>query len=537
MSADIVIKSNGVFSGIEKTPFKGGVAIEGNRIAAVGDDNLIDSYIGTNTRIFEYGDCLVMPGLVEGHGHFPLGAYTSSKYFLSGLESTTCEEEAVERLKEFADKNPDMERLVGQGWFPINWDNAPLPTKHSLDAVVPDRPVYLNAADGHTVWMNSKALEEAKIPKEDDAPFAEFIDKDENGELTGTIHDDAGLEYTWVLTTGIPDDIGYETQSELLKKVTAKGITMWNDLSGVGEGVRYEPLERIENEGKLKVRVNISDGLNLKCDYSRAKELAKRFHSPFLQLHCIKGAFDGVTSTYTGFLQKPYADKPETCGSTAHTYEEYRDAILAANKEGLSVRLHCIGDGAVHWALDIYEESTKVNDCSEIRNCVEHIESIDWNDVPRFAQLNVVASMQPAHLPLDANEQKIRLGEERWKTGWVFKSLLEADAILAFGTDFSVVDFDPFPNIYYAVTRNGYDHKPTGNNPEQKISLYDTLRAYTWGGAYSCHREHEVGTLEQGKLADVIVLDRNLFTIDVEDIPDTKVLLTMVDGEVVYQDP
>ena len=223
------------------------------------------------------------------------------------------------------------------------------------------------------------------------------------------------------------------------------------------------------------------------------------------------------------------------CGFPVNTPEYYEKCIIAANRHGFGVRLHCIGDAAVRLALDCFEKSNAVNENHNVRNSIEHIENINPDDIPRFGKLGVVASMQPRHLPLDANEKITRIGRERCKYEWPNRSILDSEGILAFGTDYPVVNYNPFENIYYAVTRNGYDHKPTGVNQSEKVTLAETLRAYTFGGAYVSGRDKELGTLKAGKLADVIVLDRNLFKTDTEDIPNTGVLLTVFDGNVIFE--
>lgn len=534
MNTDMIITSTAIFTGNDGQPFEGFVAVSGNKIIAVEKGRDFQKYTGENTEIIDQGDCLVMPGMIDGHGHFSNGALFGSKYFISELLGSKSEEEAVEMVRAFAEKNPEINRIIGNGWFPATWGDSKLPSKHSLDAVVPDRPVYLSSADEHTVWMNSKAIEEARVPSDESIYLAKYIDKDPDGTPNGILHEEACLKYAQPFMYDTPLEIACEIEGQLIDDLLACGVTMFNDVSGITPGRNYDALETLEKNGELKMRVNIADGLDIGCDISHARMLDEKYHSPFLQQTSIKGVIDGVTSTFTGLLLEPYSDKPDTTGVPAYSYEELRKAILFANKEGYGVRLHCIGDKAVRWALDIFEESSKVNDCTDLRNCVEHIESIHPDDIERFGKLGVVASMQPRHLPLDANEQKSRLGEERWKTGWVFKSILESDGILAFGTDFPVVPYDPFASIYYAVTRNGYDRKPTGCNHEQKLSIAETLRAYTYGSAYSCGREHELGTLEPGKLADIVVVNKNLFTVDPEEILDAKVMITVVDGKIVY---
>ncbi|MEL7658187.1 MAG: amidohydrolase family protein [Bacillota bacterium] len=239
--------------------------------------------------------------------------------------------------------------------------------------------------------------------------------------------------------------------------------------------------------------------------------------------------------TYTAYLLEPYSDNPETVGFSNYPAELYEECIVGANKEGFGVRLHCIGDAAVRLALDAFEKSNHQNDNRMLKNTIEHIESIHADDIPRFAQLGVVASMQPIHLPLDVNEKISRIGEERCQYEWPFKTMLENNATLAFGTDFPVASINPFPNIYAAVTRCDEHGELFGINPQERISLAETLRAYTYGSACAINREKELGTLEAGKLADIVVLDRNLFAVSEAEIPVTSVALTVMDGQIVYK--
>ena len=246
-----------------------------------------------------------------------------------------------------------------------------------------------------------------------------------------------------------------------------------------------------------------------------------------------------MTSTYTGFLIEPYYDKNDMTGSPNYPKEVYEKRIIAANKRGLGVRLHCIADGSVRLALDAFEAANHATqnegNHKNIKNSIEHCENIHPDDIPRFKELGVIASMQPYHLTLDFNEKISRIGKERCRYEWPHRSLLDAGARLAFGTDYPVVDFNPFPSIYAAVTRCDDEGNPTGINPEERISLTEALQAYTYGSACAYGREKELGTLERGKLADIVVVDRDLFSIHQSEIKDCRIEMTIMDGKVVYK--
>ncbi|MDR2296654.1 MAG: amidohydrolase family protein, partial [Clostridiales Family XIII bacterium] len=232
---------------------------------------------------------------------------------------------------------------------------------------------------------------------------------------------------------------------------------------------------------------------------------------------------------------EPYANNPSTKGKTFFPYAIYRDCVCEANRKGYDVRLHCIGDAAVKLALDVYEESRAAGAPAGIRNSIEHIEALRPEDIPRFAALGVVASMQPLHVTFNDNEKVLAVGAERAKYQWPFNSLLRAGATLAFGTDFPVVGFDPIPSLHAAVTRTNAKGKQMGTNPGEKLRLAEAIKAYTAAGAYAVGREDTLGTLEVGKLADIVVFDRNLFGIAPQRLLDVKVQMTLADGEIVYE--
>lgn len=271
-------------------------------------------------------------------------------------------------------------------------------------------------------------------------------------------------------------------------------------------------------------------------EFQSTKAFAGKISTDFVQLNGLKTFVDGTTSTYTAWFLEPYTDNPETrgIGCPYISYDKLSSKIIAANAAGLPVRIHCIGDAAVRFALDAFEDSVMANGAHGLKNAIEHIEMIDPADIPRFKELDVIASMQPQHLPLDEFEKLTRCGD-RSVTQWSVRSLLDAGAKMAFGTDYPVVGFNPYPSIHAAVTRCFMNNEPASNNPEQKITLYESLMAYTLGAADIFDRADELGTLEEGKLADIIVVDRNLFTIPEGEIKDAQTVMTMIDGRIVYK--
>lgn len=537
--ADKVLKSNVIFDAVSDEPFAGGVAIKGNRILAVCKGDEIDQYISPDTEVFEYENKMIMPGLVDAHDHFWWGAVADSAHVVN-LTTSSSEEEAVEMIREWAQAHPEEPRVRGFGWFPANWNDAPLPTKVTLDQAVPDRPAYMNCADAHTAWLNTLALEEAGY-RPDQVLEAGSIGVDENGEMNGLIFEPDALEQGWAKFYEFPDDQIEEILDDFMNGLAKMGVTSMSEMSAddYTDSIqhRYEVFKKMADEGRFTTRVHAFTKFMRRTDFTDAVAWTKEFHSPYFEVHGVKGFLDGVTSTYTGLLLEPYTDRPDTIGIGVplDNQESLNASVIAANAAGLPVRIHCIAEGSVRMALDAFEASLKANGQHGLVNTIEHIETMHPDDIPRFAELGVVASMQGEHLPLEINEKVFRLGEERCKYEWPFKSLADAGAVIAFGTDFPVVYYNQFPGIYASIARKNYDGSIAGVDNGEKLTLPQALKANTINAAYVYGRDDELGSLEAGKLADVIVIDRNLFAVPVDDINDTKVLLTIMDGNITHQ--
>jgi predicted amidohydrolase YtcJ len=506
----------------------------------VEEGRKIDSWVGETTKVLSYDDQLIMPGFVDAHVHYFMGAISASEHMCTEIAASSSEEECVAIIKKFAAEHPSEKRIIGIGWFPANWHDAPLPTKRSLDRAITDRPVYLISADVHTFWMNSIALEEAGITADLKTRSGE-IGKFENGELNGLLFEPEAFMPAMAKVMDLDKETMKEVHRKFLAHIAGCGVTSISEMSADDytetTDKNYAVVKEMEEAGELTSRIHLYTRLSGITDFSKALELKKRYFSDKLRLSGVKGFVDGVTSTYTGYLLKPYSDKPETAGIGVpiEPREEMEASVLAANAAGLAVRLHCIGDGAVRMALDLFEASEKANGRHGLKNTIEHIESIHPDDIQRFGELEVIPSMQPYHLTLDLNEKISRIGRERCRWEWPHKSILEKGGKLAFGTDYPVVDFNPFPSIYAAVTRCDDEGNATGVNPEEAISLAEALIAYTAGAANAYGRLAELGTLEAGKLADVIVVDRNLFAVEPQKIKDASVCLTVMDGRIIFE--
>ncbi|MFJ7854005.1 amidohydrolase [Peribacillus frigoritolerans] len=526
--ADVIISSNTVFTGLSDQPEPASIAIKDNKIVAIGTEEEIKHCAGEHTKIYQFKDQLIMPGFHDFHLHIMQGAVALNSVNLFAARS---EDEALEMIGEFAESKPENQWVIGFTWDAGYWDTQQLPTRHSLDHILPDRPALMFHAEGHYAWVNTKALEIANITRHSENPFYGIIGKDENGEPNGILYEkamDAVIRHAFNFSNSQKNEIF----SKFLAHAASLGVTAVNDLHGLKTIESLDVFKEFEDNGKLTTRIHLWPALN--GDLGHSKQLRETYQSDKLRVSGLKQFIDGVITARTAYLLEPYADQPETRGETSFLPETIKKWVVAADKESFSIRFHAIGDGAIRLALDAYEEAQKTNGKRDSRHSVEHIEVIHPDDIHRFSELGVTVSMQPDHLAMsERGVYTEQIGAEREKYVFSINTLQKTGAKLAFGTDFPIDILNPLLQIYRAVTRIDSSGK-TVWHPHECITLAEALKAYTSGPAYGSFREQELGTLEAGKLADIIVLERNLFEVFVEEIPDIKVLITMVDGQVVY---
>lgn len=533
MKADLILRGNKIFTGLADQPEEAAVVILGNKIVDVCSIEKSEDYAGEETTVLTYHDQLILPGFHDAHLHVILGSLVEN--FSVSLGEARSEEEAAAIVKKYADSHPEEEWIIGFGWDRNAWMNKKDPHKSSLDRLLPDRPVFLMNVEAHYGWANSCALERAKIDNTTPAPDFGIIEKDENGEVTGILHETA-----MVLITRIAYRFSREKQEALLTAFlthTAKhGITSVDDLYASRANDALEDFglfKAFDEQGKLTTRIHLYPSMN--GDIERAKALRDEFRSEKLQMSGLKQFIDGVVTGHTAYMLEPYRDKPGSHGEPAFPEEEIKKWVKKADKEGFKIRFHAIGDRAIRLALDSFMEAKKVNQTSGLRHAIEHVEVIHPADIPRFAEVGAIASMQPIHLALMPKESYTDvLGMEQSPYCYAIKTLQEAGARLAFGSDFPVAPINPLLGLHRALTRMDYTGIEPWNEAE-KIALADAIRSYTLGGAFGVHREHELGTLERGKLADIAVLDCDLFSIPADEIKNAKTVLTVMDGKIVYE--
>ena len=534
IQADLVLSSAAIFTGNDTEPLTGSVAIKDNKILAVGSTEEVETFIGEETKILDVGDRLVMPGFHDSHIHLFLGSLARESADLSGTKS---EEEAAQIVKEFADEHPDAPWIFGFRWYHIFWEEQKLPTRHSLDRLIPDRPVLLMNEECHGAWVNTKALDLMGIDEHTpDPPFGKIV-RDEHGEPTGFLYETA-MKFAEKAFAAIPMDDQKRLFESFLSHARALGVTSVNDmlpLPGFNLG-NLDLYAAYDEAGKLTTRIHFLAALD--GDLELPKKLRETYKSEKLQFSGLKQFVDGVPIAYTAYLIEPYSDDPSTIGDTLIPKDLLKQWIITADEAGFRIRLHTCGDGAVRLALDCFEEAQRLNGKRDSRHTIEHIEVIHPDDINRLEKLGVIASFQPEHLAAERfvdHMYRKRLGD-REPFLWRILTIADTGATVIFGSDFPVVGLDPMTEIYRAVTRLHDDLQPVGGwNPQEKVALHDALTYYTKTPAYNTFREHELGTLEAGKLADIVVLDRNLFAVPAEEIKHAKVMLTIMDGKIVHE--
>lgn len=537
MSADLILKSRCIFDSAGDEPFSGFVAVKGNRIAMVGtDDDDCEVWTGPDTAVYDFGNKLIIPGFHDSHTHLILAGMFKT---YANLGSARSEQESARMLRDFESEHPSEGWVFGFNWYHVFWDVKELPRKETLDEYFPDRPVMLLNAEAHGAWVNSRALEIAGITAETPDPFGGEIGRDSDGMPTGFLYESA-----MSLVTEHAFSFSEEQQRLYLKNfmdtAAELGITSVVDVQpyfGVDLG-SPEVYAAMEADGTLNMRITAAS--NLFGDLDRALENSRKYRSDKVRAHMLKQFVDGVFTTHTALVMDDYEDLPGNNGTPLYQLDAFSEAVCEAHKRGLWVKIHAIGDRAVNFTLNCYERAVETYGSNGCRHAVEHAELVSEEDMERFGRLGIVPSVQPEHIGLmptwEGEEYRYVLGEERAGRTWSFRSLLDQTGILALGSDCPVVDNNPFLAIHRGSCRLHDDGLPEGGwNPSQKLTVAELIRCYTYGSAYGVGREHELGTLQPGKFADIVVCDRNLFEASHSVIRDAKVDMTIVDGKIVYE--
>lgn len=517
------------------------VATRGERIVYVGDPSGVRAFIGPNTKVFDGVGRLVTPGFNDSHIHMLSGALSLERVDLIEAASLDAVQASIRR---FAAENPRAPWVLGRGWLYGSFPGG-MPTKEQLDAVVKDRPAYMECYDGHSGWANSRALALAGVTRRTKDPRNGAIVRDpRTGEPTGALKEAAVALVESKIPT--PDPAAqYALLVRAFAKLSSQGITSAQDM-GYGVGTLDQDVavfERARREGTQTVRLQVGVVMN-EADFpaaiAAAKKLMRRGSDSRLRFGAMKGFVDGVIESGTAAMLSPY-EGDRSSGHPNWSASKLNEAVTAADKEGIQVHLHAIGDRGVRMALDAHEAALQANRRTDRRGRIEHIETIDAADIPRFGALGVIASMQPLHADPNANLLDIwvrNIGPRRASRGFAWRALENAGARLNFGSDWPVVTSDVMRGLHAAVTRTTRDGGPAGGwHTDHAVTLDQALHHYTIDAAFGELAEHEKGSIAAGKRADLVLLSRDLFASGPNDILPTKVLLTLMDGQIVYQDP
>lgn len=540
VQAELVLKSDAVFTGDGLSPFRGGVAIADGKIVACGDDLHLAPFIGPDTDVREFGDRLIMPGIIDSHTHFAQGAMTTDPDFCVNLIDCTSFEQVMERMRAFAESHPDNEWLVGVQTIQFQWEVPEMPSAKMIDAYISDRPVFLSQVDMHTFSANTCAIEKVGVTRDTPDPAGGKILKDENGDLTGIFSNNAGALFMDQVYNP-PLERAKESFAKTARRAVSYGITSVGAVNPTFVSLEepYRVFADMNRAGEFPLRVFMYTDLfeveTMTLDEIRAKY---DFPGSTIEWNGFKQFIDGVCSDHTAWMLDDYSNAPGNAGEPAEDPEHVRTAMLKACEWGVPTRIHAIGDRSVRYVLDCFEEAERLYGKRGIRHCMEHDETVQPEDLPRFAQLGISPCMQPWHMLLDMGDlaKDDAVGPDRAALSWPIRSLLASGANVSLGSDFPVVGIEPMEEVYGAVYRMLEDgSNPEGWFPEERITMAEALRAYTYGSAYAMGVEDRLGTLAVGKEADVCVLSRNLFECEPAEVLDTVSELTVSGGKIVYE--
>ena len=528
--ADLVIQGGPVWTGLSTGRGQpGAVAIADGKILALGDSAAIARYVGSKTEVLRAAGGLVMPGFADGHTHFIDGGFQLASV---NLRDAATPQEFVRRIKEYAAHLKPGEWVLGGDWDHTLWRGAPLPHHDWIDSVTPNNPVFLSRLDGHMALANAAAMRAAKITSATHDPVGGEIPRDALGEPIGIFKDNAED----LIGAAIPASSAEQQDSALaraLAHAASLGVTATGNMSA--SWANLAAYQRMERAGRMTLRVSLYLPID---DWRTVADSVRRNGAgdDWVRIGGVKGYMDGSAGSRTAFFFEPFSDSAGYRGLMRQPESDMRAWVGAADSAGLQIAVHAIGDRANAIILSIYDSVAHAHGARDRRFRVEHAQHLRPEDIPRFGAQRVVASMQPYHAIDDGRWVEKRIGPVRIRTTYAFRTLLDTEAPLAFGSDWTVAPLDPMLGVYAAVTRRTLDDRnPGGWVPEQKITVGEALRAYTSVNAWATFNEQKWGTLAPGKFADVVVLDRDPFAVAPESLGTIKPRYTIAGGRVVYR--
>jgi hypothetical protein len=531
-AADLIITNAKVYTVDKAQPHAEAVAVIGERIVAVGSAADIDQWRGSATKVIDAGGKLLLPGFNDAHVHFIDGGVQLDSV---DLRYATSPEEFTKRIADRVKITSKGEWITGGDWDEEKWTPPHLPTRQLIDSVTPDIPVFVNRYDGHESLANSLALKLAGVTRDTPNPTGGEIVKDADGNPTGVLKDAAQS----LVEDKIPP-MSHERRLRAARRAlnyaARLGVTSVQAMSVDYDDIRV--YGELLDKGELTARIYAAPALSTWEDEANVG-IRHAWGSSYLRIGAMKAFADGSLGSTTAYFFQPYTDAPNTRGllnSGMIPLSKMRDRMMQADGAGLQLCVHAIGDQAISMILDLFTDVEKAHGPADRRFRIEHAQHIAPKDFDRFAALHVVASVQPYHAIDDGRWAERRIGPERIKTTYAFRTLLNKGVTLAFGTDWTVAPLNPMKTLYAAVTRATLDGKnPGGWVPEQKIKLSEAVEAYTMGSAYAEFQEKEKGSITPGKLADMVLLSDDIFQLEPAKIGDVRVDMTMVGGKVVWE--
>lgn len=540
--ADLVIRHVNIHTMDDKNPHATALAVQGDKILWLGDDEYAGQYIGEKTRVVDAGGRLLLPGFIDSHFHLSLGNDPNvARITGSSLK------EIQEQVKAYSDKRPDLKWIEMDGWNYSAFPDGTLPSEKDLAGLTGNRPAFLVAYDYHTIWMNQEALKAFGITKATrTVKFAEDVLHDKKtGEPTGIV---VGFGSTG-LSTEAEEQLSKILPSHSHEGAPARVEQLLQRAARAGITTVIEPqtyLEVVPVYAQLKKEGRLPQRLQVALFHRRGSsaavidkfaEMRKQYNDDMFRVAAVKLYIDDVIEPHTAAMLEPYADRPDTRGALDYPVQEFNEVVARLDKRGFQIFTHAIGDRGIRTALDAYEYARKVNGPRDSRHEIVHDECLSEQDIPRFKALGVTACMQPRHCAPDITGQWAKaVGPRRWKYAWAFRSLRDSGATLAFSSDWNVAEMEPEIGIYTALTRKGLDGKPDGGwIPEQTIDIETAVKGYTINGAWANFVEGNRGSLVPGKYADLVLLSGDMFTMEPDKIKDVHVMWTVVGGKEVYK--
>ena len=529
-SLGLTIYRNGrIYTNDPASPWAEAILVRGEEILAVGDDDEVTGLADKGARVVDLEKHFVMPGFNDAHVHIGGAGQDWLAVRLNGTQSVA---ELQKRLAAGVAQHKEGEWITGSGWDHTFWPEKKFPSRQQLDVVSPKNPVILTHISGHVAVANSLALQLSEVTKSTSNPSGGEIERDDKGEPTGMLKEGAAMHLVESKIPSPPPEQRRRGIELALADIAQNGVTSVQDNSAWEDFLTYRA---IKNDGKLTVR--ITEWLPFAAPLEKLEQMRRDggTSDPWLRTGALKMVTDGALGSRTAAMLAPYSDDPSTSGIMTMEPEKLRTLAVERDKAGFQLNFHAIGDRANRVALDAFQAAAKANGPRDRRDRIEHAQVVALSDIPRFARLQVIASMQPSHETSDMRWAEGRVGPERAKGAYAWASMQKFGVRLAFGTDYDVEPISPFRGLYACVTRELPTGGPQGGwQPQEKISLADCIRAYTSGSAYGEFTEGKKGELKAGEFADFIVLSNDLTKVEPREYVNTKVLRTVVGGRTVY---